>query len=175
MEEDPLTLDTRRRIYDAVRRGAGLGAREAQRAAGTGWGETVYHLEKLTEAGLLHRERGEHQDHYFIAAVPLGDRQLLRFSRSESARRLLVALLEQPNRTVPELMDRTSLSAGRLSIHLRRLMETGIVTTGRQGRFRTFEVVERDRAIRLLITYRSSIADAWVERLLETWSELFRT
>ena len=54
-------------------------------------------------------------------------------------------------------------------------METGIVTTGRQGRFRTFEVVERDRAIRLLITYRSSIADAWVERLLETWSELFRT
>jgi predicted transcriptional regulator len=175
MEEDLLTLDTRRRLFDAVRRTPGSGAREVQRAAGTGWGETVYHLEKLTEAGLVHREHGDHQDHYFVASVPLGDRQLLRLTRSASARRLLMALLEEPNRTVPDLIERTSLSAGRLSVHLRRLMETGIVHTGRKGRLRTFEVVDRDRAIRLLTTYRSGVGDEWVERLLETWSNLFRT
>jgi predicted transcriptional regulator len=174
MEDDPLALETRRRIYEAVRKAPGLGGREAQRAVGTGWGETVYHLDRLTTSGLLHRERAGHQDHYFVATVPLADRNLLRFTRSASARRLLVALLEKPHRSVPDLIERTGLSAGRLSVHLRRLVETGVVRTGREGRWRTFEVSDQARVVRVLVTYRSGIADEWVERLLETWSELFR-
>lgn len=174
MEDDPLALETRRRIYQAVRKTPGLSGREAQRAAGTGWGETVYHLDRLVVAGLLHRERGGRQDHYFVATVPLGDRRLLRLIRSASARRLLVALLETPRQSVPDLMERTGLSAGRLSVHLRRLVETGVVRTGREGRLRTFEVADGASIVRVLVTYRSGIADEWVERLFETWSELFR-
>jgi predicted transcriptional regulator len=174
MEDDPLALDTRRRLYEAVRKAPGIGGREAQRAAGTGWGETVYHLERLTDAGLLHREQSGYQDHYFAATVPLGDRSLLRLTRSASARHLLVALLERPGRTVPDLVERTRLSPGRLSVHLRRLVDTGIVRTGREGRLRTFEVADRERVVRVLVTYRAGIADEWVERLLATWSELFR-
>ena len=53
MDEELLSLPTRRRLYEAVRRHPGVGARQLQRAAGTGWGETVYHLDRLTAAGLL--------------------------------------------------------------------------------------------------------------------------
>ncbi|HUZ80311.1 MAG TPA: winged helix-turn-helix transcriptional regulator [Thermoplasmata archaeon] len=174
MEEDPLALETRRRIYDAVRRTPGLSGREAQRKAGTGWGETVYHLDRLTGSGLLHRERSERQDHYFVASVPLGDRRILRLMRSASARRLLIALLKTPHQTVPDLKVRTGLSAGRLSVHLRRLVETGVVRPGREGRLRTFEVTDAAGVARILVTYRSGPADEWVERAFETWSELFR-
>jgi len=174
MEDDPLALETRRRLYEVVRRAPGIGGREAQRAANTGWGETVYHLDRLTDAGLLHRERTGHQDHYFVAEVPLADRRLLGLMRSESARRLVLALLEHGVQTVPELTERTGLSTGRLSVHLRRLLETGLVTTGRRGRLRTFVPSDRDRVIRLLVVYRSGFADALTERLLETWSELIR-
>jgi predicted transcriptional regulator len=175
MEDDLLALPTRRRLYDVVRQSPGIGGREVQREAGTGWGETVYHLERLTEAHLLHRERAGHQDHYFVAQVPLADRGLLRVVRSPSARRLLVALLETPNRTVPVLSERTGLSSGRISVHLGRLAELGLLRTGRSERFRTFEVADRERVLRLLVAYREGLADEWVERLLETWSELLRT
>jgi predicted transcriptional regulator len=175
MDEDLLALPTRRRVYDAVRRSPGIGAREVQREANTGWGETVYHLDRLTEAHLLHRERSGHQDHYFVAAVPLGDRGLLRLTRSPSARRLLVALLETPDSTVPDLTSRTGLSAGRISVHIGRMARLGLLRTGRRDRFRTFEVGDRERVLRLLVSYRESLADEWVERLLETWSELLRT
>jgi predicted transcriptional regulator len=174
MEDDPLALETRRRLYEAVRRAPGIGGREAQRAASTGWGETVYHLERLTESGLVHRERSGHQDHYFVAEVPLADRRLLGLMRSASARRLVLALLEQSDQTVPDLTEHTGLSTGRLSVHLRRLLETGLVSTGRRGRLRTFSPTDRERVIRLLIAYRSGFADDWMEHLLETWSELFR-
>jgi predicted transcriptional regulator len=174
MDEDLLALPTRRRVFEAVRRAPGSGAREVQRAAGTGWGETVYHLDRLTDGNVLHRERSGHQDHYFVAEVPLGDRGLLRLARSASARRLLVALIEAPGSTVPDLSARTGLSQGRLSVHLGRLAGLSLLTTGRRGRLRTFEVADRDRILRLLVTYREGLADQWVEHLLETWSELLR-
>lgn len=174
MEDDPLALETRRRLYEAIRVAPGIGGREAQRAAATGWGETVYHLGRLTESGLVHRETSGRQDHYFVATVPLGDRRLLGLMRSASARRLVLALLESGERTVPELIARSGLSAGRLSVHLRRLVETGLVTTGRRGRYRTFSPADRERVIRLFIAYRRGFADQWLEGLLETWSELFR-
>ena len=174
MGEDPLALETRRRLYDAVRRVPGIGGREAQRAAGTGWGETVYHLDRLTDSGLLHRERSGHQDHYFLAEVPLADRRLLGLMRSPAARRLAAALLEHGVQTVPELTERTGLSLGRLSIHLRRLIETGLVSTGRRGRLRTFGAADPERVMRLFVAYREGFADEWLERLIDTWSELFR-
>jgi len=174
MEDDPLALATRRRIYDAVRQAPGIGAREVQRVAGTGWGETTYHLDRLTTAGLVHREPSTFQDHYYVAEVPLADRKLLGLTRSPSARRLLVVLLEAGEATVPDLTARTNLSEGRVSIHLRRLVATGVIVTGRRGRWRTFRVADQDRVVRLLVTYREGLADEWVERLLETWADLFR-
>jgi predicted transcriptional regulator len=174
MEDDPLALETRRRLYEAVRLAPGIGGREAQRAAATGWGETVYHLDRLTESGLLHRERSGFQDHYFVANVPLGDRSLLRLMRSPSARRLLLALLAHEAQTIPEISTASGLSPGRLSVHLRRFLEGGLLRTGRRGRYRTFDVAERDRVIALLVTYRTGFGDTWTERFLETWSELFR-
>jgi predicted transcriptional regulator len=174
MEDDLLALETRRRIYTVVVRSPGLGSREIQRQTGMAWGETTYHLDRLVTAGLVHREQGGHQDYYFAATVPLGDRTLLRLARSDSSRRVLGSLLTLPDATVPELQEHTGLSAGRLSIHLRRFLETGLVQSGRRERFRTFSVVDRDRVVRLLVAYRSGFADGWVDRLLETWSEVFR-
>jgi predicted transcriptional regulator len=174
MEDDLLALETRRRIYGVVVHSPGLGSREIQRQTGMAWGETTYHLDRLVSAGLVHREQGGHQDYYFAATVPLGDRTLLRLARSEAPRRVLGALLTESSLTVPELQERTRLSAGRLSIHLRRFLQTGLVEAGRRERFRTFSLVDRERVIRLLVAYRSGLADGWVDRLLETWSEVFR-
>ncbi len=174
MEDDLLALESRRRIYTIVVGSPGLGSREIQRQAEMAWGETTYHLDRLVSAGLVHRETGGHQDFYFASTVPLGDRTLLRLARAEASRRLLGALLTESDLTVPELEQRTQLSAGRLSIHLRRFLETGLVMAGRRERFRTFHIADRERVIRLLVAYRQSYADGWVDRLLETWSEVFR-
>jgi predicted transcriptional regulator len=173
MDDDPLALDTRRRIYEAIRRRPGVSGREVERATDMARGETVYHLERLTEAGLIHREPSPHQDHYFAATVPLGERTLLRLARSDSARRLMVVMLKEPDQTVPDLRAKTGLSQARISVHMRRMLETGLVQSGRAGRLRTFHIADRARAVRILVTYREGYADHWVEGLLETWAELF--
>lgn len=173
MEEDPLNLETRRRFYEIVRRSPGISGREIQRRAGTARGETVYHLDRLVDAGLVHREISSHQDHHFAATVPVGERTLLRLATSPSARRILVAMLERPHATAEELRGRAGLSPARFSVHMRRLLDTGMVESGRREKRRTFALVDRERAMRILVTYRDGFGDRWVEGLLETWSELF--
>lgn len=173
MDEDPLALETRKRLYDAARAAPGQSAREIQRAAGTAWGETTYHLDRLEKSGLLNRERGPHQDFYFPATVPLGERTLLRQARSAAVRRILVDLLRVAELTLPEVAERNGLSLSRASIHLRRLLETGLVRPGRRGRLRTFAISDPERTARILVAYRTGYADAWVDRLVDAWGELF--
>jgi predicted transcriptional regulator len=173
MDDDLLALETRRRLYVAIARVPGQSAREIQRGAGTAWGETAYHLDRLAEAGVVHRERGAHQDFYFAAEVPLGDRTLLRIARAPAARRILIELLRAPDLTLPEVAARAELSVSRISIHLRRLGETGLVATGRRESLRTFRVADPARVARVLVTYRNGYGDGWVDRLVEAWGEMF--
>ena len=173
MDDEALALETRRRLYDAAASAPGQSAREIQRTAGTAWGETTYHLERLEKAGLLHRERGTHQDFYFAATVPLGERTLLRVARSAAVRRILVTLLETEDRTLGEVAGSTGLSLTRASIHLRRLLSTGLVQSGRRDRLRTFRLGDRERTARILVTYRQGLGDELIERLTETWGEMF--
>lgn len=173
MGDDPLTLETRRRLFAVVRTTPGLSAREIQRAAGTAWGETSYHLERLEDGGLIRRERGPHQDFFFAATVPESERTVLRAARSTSARRILVELLAHPDLTIAEIGSATELSLSRTSIHLRRLIEMRIVATGQRGPYRTFQVVDRAQVAQLLVAHQDGYADAWVERLVDAWSEMF--
>ncbi|MCW6167434.1 MAG: hypothetical protein LVQ64_03195 [Thermoplasmatales archaeon] len=174
MERDVLSLNTRRRIYEVVCNSPGLNGRGTQRAAATGRGETIYHLNRLIGAGLIQRERFGREDHYFAATIPVGDRRLLGLISSASVRRVLIALVQQSHQSVSDLKAQTGLSGGRLSIHLGRLVTIGVIRASRERHGRTFEVVDPSYVIRVLTTYRPGITDAWVERLSETWSELFR-
>ncbi len=173
MEEDPLALETRRRLYLLILQNPGTSARDAQRGAEMAWGETAYHLERLEQGGLIHRERGGRQDFYFASSVPLGDRTLLRLARSPTVRRMLVTLLRDRISSFQGLRDRTGLSPSRISVHLHRLLELGIVDSARRDQQRIYSIRDEERIVRLLITYRESYADGWVEKLVDTWSELF--
>jgi predicted transcriptional regulator len=173
MVEDPLALATRRRLYEAVVATPGLSAREVQRASGTAWGETTYHLLRLEEAGHVQREHGSHQDFYFAAAVPLGDRTILRLARSETVRRILVVLLEVPDRTLEETAELSHASLSRTSIHLRRLVETALVESGVRERRRTFRIGDRRRIAQVLVAHRHGYPDDYIDRLVDTWAEMF--
>jgi predicted transcriptional regulator len=173
MADDLLSLSSRRRLFEVIDATPGLSAREVQRASGMAWGETTYHLERLEGAGLIHRERSSHQDFFFVAAVPLGERTLLKMGRSAAVRKILVVLLEDADLTLQEIADRTGLSLSRSSIHLRRLLGAGLLRSGRRGSLRTFVVGDPDRTARVLVAYRSGYSDAWVDRLIDSWAELF--
>lgn len=173
MSEDPLALETRRRLYSVVLRAQGLSGRDIQRAAGTAWGETSYHLGRLARSGLLIREKGSHRDFWFTALVPHGERLLLRQARSAATRRILVELASGGELTLPELSARCQLSLSRISVHMHRLLQTGVARSGKRQQLRTFSLADPARVARVLLEYREGFSDRVLDRLVDVWGELF--
>jgi sugar-specific transcriptional regulator TrmB len=52
------------------------------------------------------------------------------------------------------------------------LIDKGLVGKRREGRRSIYWVIEPDRVVRLLVTYRPSFLDRMVDRFLETWFEV---
>jgi predicted transcriptional regulator len=171
---DPLLAQpTRRKIFDVVSARPGASARDIQRAAGLGWGETAYHLEQLSRAGVLRRERGRGRDFYFPASMNWEDRRLLRALRSPAQRRLLLVLSRTPGLTLQELHDRLGLSVSTASFHLRQLLEAALVEAVRDGNVRRYRPVHPHRVAELVRGYQASFEDSLVDRFLDAWSGMF--
>lgn len=172
--DDLLRQPTRRRIYEVVEHHPGASARDIQRMAGLAWGETAYHLDQLTRSGALRRERGGRRDYYFRPDMTWEDRRLVRALRSETQRRLLLALQERSGQTLAQLTEACDLSLSTTAFHLRGLVSAGLVDGYREGNARSYRLVRPERFVELLQAYRESFQDRLVDRFVETWSSLIR-
>jgi len=168
--DDLLAQPTRRRIFDVVSKHPGASGRDVQRLAGLAWGETAYHLEQLTDAGLLRRERGGRRDYYFAAAMTWEDRRLFQALRSPTQRRLLLLLSESPDLTLAELRERLQLSLSTTSFHVRQLLASSAIEGNRAGNLRRYRAVRPQRVAELLRGYQESFEDRLVDRFVEAWS-----
>lgn len=170
--DDLLAQPTRRKIHEVVAQHPGSSARDIQRRAQLGWGETAYHLDQLIAAGLLRRERGGRRDYYFPASMTWEDRRLLQALRSPTQRRLLVVLGGAPGLTLGEMRERAGLSLSTTSFHLRQLLERSAVEWYREGNLRRYRVAQPHRLAQMLHLYQTSFQDGMVDRFVEAWSGL---
>lgn len=171
--DDPLEQPTRRRIYEVVNGNPGASARDVQRLAGLAWGETAYHLDVMTRAGAVRRERGGRRDYYYPPEMTWNDRKLVRSLRSDSQRRILLELTGSGGLTISELCARTGLSVSTTAFHLRELVEASLVEPFRDGNVRRYRAAFPARVSQLLKEHRESFRDQLVDRFVETWSSLF--
>jgi len=165
---------SRRRIFEFVGEHPGSSARTVQRGLGLGWGETIYHLEQMLEAGLLHRERGGRRDYYFHSDMLPIDRQLLPVMQSAVERGLLVELSRSPGLSFGELMARLNLGKTTTAFHLKFLVALGVVDVEVSGPRRRYYVRRPDLVLRLYVSFRDSFEDRWVDRVSSTLGGLFR-
>ncbi len=172
--DELLAQPTRRRIHEVVSAHPGASARDVQRHAKLAWGETAYHLDQLTRAGLLRRERGGRRDYYFRPDMTWDDRKLFLTLRSATQRQILIVLAETPGLTLPELRDRMGTSLSTVSFHLRYLLSVGVVEAVRDENRRRYRPSRPRRLAELLQKYRESFQDRLVDHFVETWSSLLR-
>lgn len=171
--DDLLEQPTRRRIYGVVNEHPGASARDVQRLAGLAWGETAYHLDLMTKAGAVRRERGGRRDYYFPPEMTWNDRKLLRSLRSDSQRRILLELTASKGLTIAELSQRTGLSVSTTAFHLRELVGANLVESFRDRNVRRYRPAFPQRVSEVVREHRASFRDSLVDRFVDTWSSLF--
>lgn len=173
MVEDAATLEVRQRIYEAVVATPGLSAREVQRQAGATWGETSYHLLRLEEAGHVVREKGVGRDFYFPQGLPSGPRALRGLGSSPSVRRVLVTVLDRPELTADAIAEAAGLTVPRVSVLLRQLVAVRLLEMLPDRSPPAFRIRDRTRLGQVLAGAAGGRRDAFLDRFVATWAEMF--
>ncbi len=177
--EDPLDLETRRRVFVTINRYPGLTLAELARTAGYDESLARYHVRVLEKAGLARSEtQSEHRRIYPLkrteagSASPLSpqDKQLITLLRRPPVLRAVVALLDQGPLTAGELADACGVAASTASHHISRMRDEELIHVKKDGRSRIIHLADRDRVLHLLAEHPPP--DDLVQDFVEAWDDL---
>lgn len=127
-------------------------------------GTLQYHLKVLEDRGLVEVDREGRYTRYFVSLeVDRRDKELLGLLRQETARRVVLDLLEQGVSRLTVISERLGLAPSTVSFHLGNLEDAGVVEKPERGRYR---LVDEEGIAGLLVAYQESFADRAVDRVI---------
>lgn len=170
MPDDPLQLDTRRRLYEIIRESPGLHFRELQRKSAMPTGTMEYALSCLMKSGLIEEHsEGHHLSYFASAKFSVSDKAMLSAMRREVPRGVVLWLIEHPGSTHKQILSAFTFTAPTLTYHLKRLVGSGVLVTDRAGNMTAYKVKDLERVVNLLIVYKRSFADKLVDTIVSTY------
>ncbi len=164
-------LETRRRIYEQIRKSPGVHFRELERRLQVVVGNLQYHLQYLEKKNLIRASNDEDYVRYFIKDRSLDEteRKMLYFLRRSGCRHILLQLLNNPDLNNKELSQAVGLSPSTISWNLNKLVEAGIIERKKTGRISKFTIADPAAVAELLICYKESFLDILVDGFIEMW------
>ena len=169
-----LALESRNKVYLIIEDSPGLHFRELQRRSGMAVGALQYHLDTLQKNHLIRVEKQGRFNRYFsVRGAQLGLQEKTMSSlRQESARKIIIFLLEKKAATNFEIAAAVQLSASTVSWQLAKLEEANIVSEKREGKQKLFFVNSPQETAQLLVSYKKTFFDVLVDNFVETWQTL---
>lgn len=170
--QDPLELESRKRIYECIRNSPGVHFREIQRRTSMPIGVLEYHLNYLVERGLLSVDKQGSFSRYFPSGQVSADKQrILSALRQEIPRGIILYLMSHQGATHGEVLTNFRISGGTLSYHVKKLVAKGVVRLEKVGRESRLTVVDSDKVADLLIVYRRTFFDKLVDDFVAMYVE----
>lgn len=169
-----MTTDTRDLIREFVHTNPGIHFNAVVRDTGFAPGQVQYHLRRLLRTKQVTNERLYGRTHYYPPEHDPWECRTLALVRRETARGVLVHLLEHEGAKPTEVAERLEVARSTLEWHLGRLEEQGIVRKEKDGRNRvTLFVSHPDRTTRLLVETTDSLPDRFADRFMRLVDDLF--
>lgn len=164
--------DTRERIAAHVEHNPGVHFSELVRDLDLAPGQVQYHLRRLNVSGtdLFGRT------HYFPPDYDAFDRRVVAAARRETARDILVALLERGPTAPATVADDLDIARSTLEWHLDRLVGVDLVRKVRDERGRvTLALARADETLELLETVDPGLTERLVDRFGRLLDELLES
>ncbi|KOX92370.1 winged helix-turn-helix transcriptional regulator [Haloarcula rubripromontorii] len=153
--------DTRARIYRHINANPGVHFRELTRALDLATGQVQYHLARLD---CVHSESVNGRTHYYTSSFDPWERHAIAFLRRETARDVLVALMEYETARPGEVADHLDIARSTLEHHLSGLIEHDIVEKRRSEGRVTLALCRPDSTVELLAAVDPTASDRLSDR-----------
>ena len=158
--DDVLSLDSRRRIYDCIRKNPGAHLREVARSLDLPLGTALYHLDYLSQNELIVVRRDGRYKRFFVKHM-LGrlEKDYVSAFHHAVPRRIALVLLARGKRTQRELCEEVGVSRSTLSFHVNNLVEKGILKCDELWPENYYSVADPEVASKVLVMYRETFRE----------------
>ncbi len=179
-DEESMTLQTRRRLYEIILNNPGLHFREIVRLSGLSAGNVDYHLHYMERKEIIVAvQDGKFKRYYVRGRVDWRDKRIIALLRHENLRGIVLYLILNPGATISDLERDFDFSHTTLLKHVKKLQESGLVTgvtetpptdQKQSGHEETrYYVTNAEHVADLLVSYRPTFRDALVDSFVEAW------
>lgn len=156
-----VTEGPRADILHTVERVPGIHLRSIERETRLPLGQVLYHLDRLERMSLVSSLKdGGFRRYYATADIGRGEKRVLAALRHETPRRILLSLLERPDRTHKQLLASVPVAGSTLSFHLQRLVEAGVLLRDERDGAVRYSVATPDEAAKTIVAHADSFGDA---------------
>jgi predicted transcriptional regulator len=148
--------------------------RQIKRDLNMAMGTIQYHLTSLEEMGKIISERADYHRFYFpIGTFGDSERNILKILNRDSARDILLFIIEQKNPTQTDIASNIKISSGTANWHISRLLEYGIISEQKEGKFKKYVINGNSRIIiTLLQNYHKTKWNSWSNKLAELFMDM---
>lgn len=167
-------LDNKQRIYAYIKNNPGAHLRKISQELGIALGDIQYQLNRLQATNLIRSRRiGLYKTYYTISISGERNEKILAFLQQETTRDIILYLIENPGATNKQIAHHKGFTAPTINWHMSRLIETGIVSSHRDGRYTKYHLKGNIKDIvDLLKSYHPSVWSKLSFRLAELFVDL---
>ena len=165
-------LENARLIFEFIERNPGMHLREIARGLKIHTSTLRYHLNYLEKNKLIVSKKEENIKIFFIAdKLSSVDKKITSLLQQKRFRDIILLIIVSSGLTHSEICNKLSIKPPTLSKYINILESREIVRHDKNGREKRYYVIEERKVIELLLTYKRSFWDSFVENVLEIYYE----
>lgn len=161
-------------VLEYIHEHPGCHLRQVRNDLAISMGTVQYHLGRLENAGRITSNRHGLYKYYFpIGLFQDAEKSLLEILSQETAREIVMFIIEEKNPTQTDIVNKMNVSSASISWHVTRLVEFGIISEIKEGKYKRYQLRGNPKDLMLLMkSYYPSIWDRWSNRLAEMFLSL---
>lgn len=172
MKEEAFPLENQKEIYHFIADNPGTHLRGISRELNKSLSTLRYHLDFLEQKGLIVSQKERNLKVYFVAdELGSKDKKFSPLLQQKRFRDIILLVIVTPGLTHGEISEKLSIKPSTLSKYIKILENRQILEHERVERKKRYSVLNEKLIIKLLLLYRKSFWDAFVDRVLDLYFE----
>ena len=167
--EDILELESRRKIYDTIKKNPGLHLSKIADLLQMRISHVEYHVHYLEKHDIINTDRSTGYLRFYIkGTVGIQDKRYLSILRQKTLLRIVIFLLKKEPVKRNDILENVTVSNSTLSYHLKKLVKNDIIEIQGQGENKGYQLKNKEEIIKWLIQYKpfdlyEGFEDVWTD------------
>ena len=153
--EDILELETRRKIYDTIKKNPGLHLSKIADLLQMRISHVEYHVHYLEKHDIVTIDKSTGYLRFYIkGTIGIQDKRYLSILRQKTLLRIVIFLIKKEPVKRIDILENVTVSNSTLSYHLKKLVKNNIIEIQGQGENKGYQLKNKEEIIKWLIQYK---------------------